>query len=139
MHGGPWLEAYCFDGVKRMCHICGKMGRKVRIAVGDIVLISLRGFQVQKSMHMLTPFEFFLQDNKADVIDKYMPDEVRALKAANELPETVKLNETEEGGEDNFEFGSGGEEVCCIRGPIGKLTFDSGGRKGIGIRRVRQR
>mmetsp|Transcript_30383 Transcript_30383/g.97873 ORF Transcript_30383/g.97873 Transcript_30383/m.97873 type:complete len:115 (-) Transcript_30383:595-939(-) len=94
MHGGPWLEAYCFDGVKRMCHICGKMGRKVRIAVGDIVLISLRGFQ----------------DNKADVIDKYMPDEVRALKAANELPETVKLNETEEGGEDNFEFGSGGEE-----------------------------
>eukprot|EP00960_Hanusia_phi_P046957 758134-Hanusia_phi.AAC.2 len=51
-----------------------------------------------------------VQDNKADVIDKYMPDEVRALKAANELPETVKLNETEEGGEDNFEFGSGGEE-----------------------------
>mmetsp|Transcript_50632 Transcript_50632/g.101100 ORF Transcript_50632/g.101100 Transcript_50632/m.101100 type:complete len:89 (+) Transcript_50632:302-568(+) len=70
------------------------MGRKVRIAVGDIVLISLRGFQ----------------DNKADVIDKYMPDEVRALKTAGELPETVKLNETEEGGEDNFEFGSGGEE-----------------------------
>jgi len=48
MHGGPWLEAYCFDGVKRMCHICGKMGRKVRIAVGDIVLISLRGFQVRR-------------------------------------------------------------------------------------------
>mmetsp|Transcript_78254 Transcript_78254/g.114598 ORF Transcript_78254/g.114598 Transcript_78254/m.114598 type:complete len:155 (+) Transcript_78254:97-561(+) len=94
MHGGPWLEAYCFDGVKRMCHICGKMGRKVRIAVGDIVLISLRGFQ----------------DNKADVIDKYLPDEVRALKTAGELPDSVKLNETEEGGEDNFEFGSGGEE-----------------------------
>lgn len=49
MHGGPWLEAYCFDGVKRMCHICGKMGRKVRITVGDIVLISLRGFQVGAS------------------------------------------------------------------------------------------
>jgi len=133
------------------------------------VLISLRGFQ----------------DNKADVIDKYMPDEVRALKTAGELPDSVsfsflcvvgttaalvlalrevdwtslgtwfavrmlnpscenvslgcrsqsedsipaisggqcckhiliepcasqvKLNETEEGGEDNFEFGSGGEE-----------------------------
>jgi len=51
-----------------------------------------------------------LQDNKADVIDKYLPDEVRALKTAGELPESVKLNETEEGGEDNFEFGSGGEE-----------------------------
>ena len=51
-----------------------------------------------------------LQDNKADVIDKYLPDEVRALKTAGELPDSVKLNETEEGGEDNFEFGSGGEE-----------------------------
>mgnify|MGYP002636589302 FL=1 len=51
-----------------------------------------------------------VQDNKADVIDKYMPDEVRALKTAGELPDTVKLNETEEGGDDNFEFGSGGEE-----------------------------
>merc|ERR1712230_334948 len=75
MHGGPWLEAYCFDGVKRMCHICGKMGRKVRIAV----------------------------------VDKYLPDEVRALKTAGELPDSVKLNETEEGGEDNFEFESGDE------------------------------
>ncbi len=41
-----------------------------------------------------------------------MPDEVRALKSAGELPDSVKLNETEEGGDDNFEFGSGGEEVC---------------------------
>jgi hypothetical protein len=40
-----------------------------------------------------------------------MPDEVRALKTAGELPDTVKLNETEDNGEDNFEFGSGGEEV----------------------------
>jgi hypothetical protein len=44
-----------------------------------------------------------------------MPDEVRALKSAGELPDTVKLNETEEGGDDNFEFGSGGEEVrACM-------------------------
>lgn len=53
MHGGPWLEAYCFDGVKRMCHICGKMGRKVRIAVGDVVLISLRGFQVRRYRYFI--------------------------------------------------------------------------------------
>mmetsp|Transcript_7947 Transcript_7947/g.16942 ORF Transcript_7947/g.16942 Transcript_7947/m.16942 type:complete len:85 (+) Transcript_7947:56-310(+) len=25
MLGGPWLEAYCFDGQKRLCHICGKV------------------------------------------------------------------------------------------------------------------
>jgi translation initiation factor 1A len=51
-----------------------------------------------------------VQDNKCDVVDKYLPDEVRALKTAGELPDSVKLNETEEGNEDNFEFGSGGEE-----------------------------
>ena len=40
-----------------------------------------------------------MQDNKADVIDKYLPDEVRALKNAGELPDSVKLNETEDGRE----------------------------------------
>ena len=61
MHGGPWLEAYCFDGVKRMCHICGKMGRKVRIAVGDIVLISLRGFQVRGRLDMPRAWRVFFE------------------------------------------------------------------------------
>ena len=65
------------------------------------------------------------QDNKADVIDKYMPDEVRALKTAGELPDSVKLNETEDNGEDNFEFGSGGEEVGvalvdCMSGRVSR-------------------
>merc|ERR1712216_448282 len=92
MHGGPWLEAYCFDGVKRMCHICGKMGRKVRLAVGDIVLISLRGFQ----------------DNKADVIDKYLPDEVRALKTAGELPDSVKLTKPRRAARITSSSGPGG-------------------------------
>jgi hypothetical protein len=86
--------------------------------------------------------------SQADVIDKYLPDEVRTLKTAGELPgndsayftlssvhvvatrfpglnsglqhgfdtilaESVKLNETEDGGDD-IEFGSGGEEVSSI-------------------------
>uniref|UniRef100_A0A3Q7ID72 S1-like domain-containing protein n=1 Tax=Solanum lycopersicum TaxID=4081 RepID=A0A3Q7ID72_SOLLC len=33
------------------------------------------------------------QDDKADVILKYMPDEARLLKAYGELPENVRLNE----------------------------------------------
>ena len=45
-----------------------------------------------------------------------MPDEVRALKTAGELPDSVKLNETEDAGEDNFEFGSGGEEDDSDKG-----------------------
>lgn len=35
----------------------------------------------------------FCQDDKADVILKYMPDEARLLKAYGELPENTRLNE----------------------------------------------
>lgn len=34
------------------------------------------------------------QDSKADVIQKYNPDEARNLKAYGELPETARINET---------------------------------------------
>jgi hypothetical protein len=33
------------------------------------------------------------QDDKADIILKYMPNEVRLFKAYRELPETTRLNE----------------------------------------------
>lgn len=59
MLGNGRLEAYCFDGAKRLCHIRGKMRKKVWVAAGDIVLVGLRDFQ----------------DSKADVILKYNPDE----------------------------------------------------------------
>ncbi|RKP05783.1 hypothetical protein THASP1DRAFT_32388 [Thamnocephalis sphaerospora] len=92
MLGNGRLEAQCFDGEKRLAHIRGKMRKKVWINQGDIVLLSLREFQ----------------DNKADVIMKYNPDEARALQKAGELPENAKINENEMFGEEedecNFEF-----------------------------------
>ena len=36
----------CFDGVKRLCHIRGKMRKKVWINQSDIVLLGLRDYQV---------------------------------------------------------------------------------------------
>ncbi|THH14114.1 hypothetical protein EW146_g6187 [Bondarzewia mesenterica] len=97
MLGNGRLEAMCFDGEKRLAHIRGKMRKKVWINQGDIVLLSLREFQ----------------DDKADVIVKYTPDEARNLKAYGELPENAKLNETgpldEEEGECTFEFGDEGD------------------------------
>ncbi|KAL3356118.1 hypothetical protein AABB24_017005 [Solanum stoloniferum] len=77
MLGNGRCEASCIDGTKRLCHIRGKMHKKVWISSGDIVLLGLRDFQ----------------DDKADVILKYMPDEARLLKAYGELPENIKLNE----------------------------------------------
>lgn len=44
----------------------------MRLATGDICLVSLRDFQ----------------DGKADIIMKYSADEARQLKAMNELPDT---------------------------------------------------
>merc|ERR1712212_728310 len=82
----------CFDGVKRLCHIRGKLRKKVWINQSDIVLIGLRDYQ----------------DAKADVILKYMPDEARNLKSYGEFLETVKINETvtfgEEAQDDDIEF-----------------------------------
>merc|ERR1719357_1645883 len=84
----------CFDGVKRLCHIRGKLRKKVWITQSDIVLIGLRDYQ----------------DAKADVILKYSADEARNLKSYGEFPESVKINETvtfgDEQMDDDIEFGS---------------------------------
>lgn len=77
--GNGRLEAQCFDGVKRLCHIRGKLRKKVWINQGDIILIGLRDYQ----------------DSKADVIQKYNPDEARNLKAYKELPESAKINDAQ--------------------------------------------
>jgi len=77
MLGNGRLEAKCFDGVKRLCHIRGKLRKKVWINGGDIILLGLRDYQ----------------DTKADVILKYTPDEARNLKTYGELPDHTVINE----------------------------------------------
>merc|ERR1711937_1001320 len=64
MLGNGRLEAMCIDGKTRLCHIRGKMRKKVWISIGAIVLLGLRDYQ----------------DQKADVILKYTADEARSLK-----------------------------------------------------------
>ncbi|GFP97755.1 eukaryotic translation initiation factor 1a [Phtheirospermum japonicum] len=88
MLGNGRCSATCMDGVKRLCHISGKMHKKVWIAAGDIILASLRDYQ----------------DDKADIIWKYMPDEARLLKAYGELPESTKLHEVVTGNSDDEEL-----------------------------------
>ncbi|KAJ1992413.1 Translation initiation factor 1A [Dimargaris cristalligena] len=87
MLGNGYVEAQCFDGIKRIAHIRGKMRKKVWINQGDIVLLSLRDFQ----------------DDKADIILKYNADEARNLKTYGELPESAKINETDTFGADEEE------------------------------------
>ena len=61
MMGNGRFECYCFDGKKRQGIISGKMRKKVWMAAGDVILVSLRDFQ----------------DDKCDTLMKYFPEEVR--------------------------------------------------------------
>ncbi|VDM53204.1 unnamed protein product [Angiostrongylus costaricensis] len=88
MLGNGRVLAFCFDGKQRVCHIRGKLRKKVWINTGDIILVGLRDYQ----------------DDKGDVILKYTPDEARRLKERNELPEHAKINENDEQEEGEIEF-----------------------------------
>jgi len=100
MLGNGRLEAQCIDGIKRLCHIRGKMRKKVWVNQGDIILVGLRDYQ----------------DAKGDVILKYMADEARSLKQYGELPENIRVNDTDammEGEEnENAEYVAGPWAVC---------------------------
>jgi len=80
--GNGHLEAFCFDmntgGKKRLCHIRGKLRKIVWINQGDIILVGLRDYQ----------------DDKADVIMKYLADEARELKRVKEIPDNINITET---------------------------------------------
>jgi len=89
MLGNGRLDAFCFDGKQRQCHIRGKMRKKVWINKDDIILLGLRDFQ----------------DSKADVIYKYKPDEIRELKKLKQLPDRDALTQEEN------EDGKEGENV----------------------------
>lgn len=104
MLGNGRLEAVCFDGQKRLCHIRGKMRKKVWVNQGDVVLLGLRDYQ----------------DGKADVILKYNSEEARMLKAYGELPETAKIVEGDEyeGNEElTVEFQEGPDIAYLGRAP----------------------
>lgn len=103
MLGNGRCDTYCFDGVRRLCHIRGKMRKRIWINVGDIVLIGKRDFQ----------------DNKGDIIQKYFPDEAKNLKDYGELPINIFINEgkifkSEDSSEDcldqAFEFDSNSDK-----------------------------
>jgi len=104
MLGNNRCDTYCFDGVRRLCHIRGKMRKRIWINVGDIVLIGKRDFQ----------------EKKGDIIQKYFPEEAKSLKDYGELPTNIFINDgkisknddsNEELVDQTFEFDSISEET----------------------------
>ncbi|XP_003795079.1 eukaryotic translation initiation factor 1A, Y-chromosomal-like isoform X1 [Otolemur garnettii] len=97
MLGNGQFKAVCFDGVKRLGHIRGKLRKKVWIKTSDIILVDHRDYQ----------------DNTADVILVYNADEARSLEAYGELPEHAKINETDtfgSGDDDEIQFDDIGDD-----------------------------
>ena len=84
------MEIQCCDGVKRIGHIRGKMRKRNWIANGDVILVSIRDYEPEK----------------CDVIDKYTEEEIRKLKKAGEIPESITLPDSEkekkEKSDDNY-------------------------------------
>ncbi len=68
----------CYDGTARVGLIRGSMRLRVWINSGDIVLVGLREFQMEK----------------VDIIHKYTTDEARNLQSYGELPANAKINQS---------------------------------------------
>ena len=90
VNGGGRYAIFCEDKSQRLGIARGKINRNVRIGIDSLVLISRRDYQ----------------DDKCDILYTYKPDEIKALKQANKLPEemmncTSKSTNPEEGAGDD--------------------------------------
>ena len=86
VNGSGRYQISCFDGKERLGIIAGNIKRRVRLAINDVVLVSLWDFQ----------------DNKCSIIHKYERDEVMKLKKDNEFPDSIQLGEENELEDDEF-------------------------------------
>ena len=69
--GGCNALVYCNDGRERLCHIRGSMRKKVWLATGDIVLISIRDFDNNTLPNTI---------QKGDICAKYDPKVIYKLR-----------------------------------------------------------
>ena len=92
MLGQGKLEVNCFDGVKRIASIRGKLRNRVWMGMGDIILVSIREEG----------------ENRGDVIHKYYPIESLELQEEGEIPEHINVSMIED--HDDEEDGGNDEE-----------------------------
>ena len=70
-YGGGRYELMCYDKIKRMGIMCGRLKRYARLEQGGFVLVSLRGFQ----------------EDKCDIIEVYKPEDIDRLISVGEVTE----------------------------------------------------
>jgi translation initiation factor 1A len=72
--GGRNMLVYCNDNKVRLCHICGAMKKFNWLNAGDLVLISLRGFEKKVEDSSKDKYE------KGDILAKYDQEHYSRLK-----------------------------------------------------------
>lgn len=84
MLGDRQAQVYCNDNIERICKIRGKLRKKVWIATGDIILLSLRVFssidddsESDEDIAKAVPSSAAM---KGDILAKYDPDVYSKLK-----------------------------------------------------------
>ena len=90
--GGRNMLVYCNDNKIRLCHICGAMKKFNWLNVGDLILISLRGFEKKLDATVRDRYE------KGDIIHKYESDHISKLKKMPDInPKLFMQLETMDG------------------------------------------
>ena len=71
--GGSRMNVVCADGKTRLARIPGRMLRRMKVRVGDLIIIQ--------------PWE--IQDEKADVVYRYFKAQSSILSRRNLIPEVI--------------------------------------------------
>jgi translation initiation factor 1A len=83
------ILCYCNDKKQRICHIRGKLRSKQWMTVGDIVIISVRDFETNKSLFENSPAD---KKERGDVIAKYTQNQHAQLKKLRDINPELFLN-----------------------------------------------
>jgi translation initiation factor 1A len=90
--GGRNMLVYCNDNKIRLCHICGAMKKFTWLAIGDLVLISLRDFEKKPEPGSADRYE------KGDILAKYDSEHLSKLKKMPDInPKLFMQLETVDG------------------------------------------
>lgn len=119
------MLVYCNDNKIRLCHICGAMKKFTWLNTGDLVLVSLRGFEKK-------PEAGSKEYEKGDILAKYDPDHVGKLKKMPDInPKLFMQLETMDGTVLAAIGEKAGKEESKLPGEDddGGIEFDRGDQK----------
>jgi initiation factor 1A len=122
--GGRNMLVYCNDNNIRLCHICGAMKKFNWLAVGDLVLISLRDFEKK-------PEAGSKEYEKGDIVAKYDTEHLGKLKKLPDINQKLFMQLETVDGKILAEIGSKEESKMILPGEDddGGIEFDRSNEK----------